>query len=149
MSLFECRSCVECRQRQSSVKNLIVKKEKQTNFSLIFRAFELNTNHKICVFHFRDSLNSARISKRCGFTCVRREKSRKVSGRVEFIKKLLHNHFVPIRFHFYFNKLIIFKYFREFINKHYVTLKQANPKTPILIRECSGVQPRLWARYGK
>eukprot|EP00076_Gallus_gallus_P026191 XP_015149008.1 NADH dehydrogenase [ubiquinone] 1 alpha subcomplex subunit 2 isoform X1 [Gallus gallus] len=36
---------------------------------------------------------------------------------------------------------------REFIEQHYVTLKQANPDFPILIRECSGVQPRLWARY--
>ncbi|XP_072204025.1 NADH dehydrogenase [ubiquinone] 1 alpha subcomplex subunit 2 isoform X2 [Excalfactoria chinensis] len=35
---------------------------------------------------------------------------------------------------------------REFIEQHYVTLKQANPDFPILIRECSGVQPRLWAR---
>lgn len=50
------------------------------------------------------------------------------------------------------SRLIIFNilmiYFREFVNKHYVQIKQANPKTPILIRECSGVQPRLWARYG-
>lgn len=38
---------------------------------------------------------------------------------------------------------------REFIEQHYVTLKQANPDFPILIRECSGVQPRLWARYGE
>ncbi|NWU93247.1 NDUA2 dehydrogenase, partial [Upupa epops] len=36
---------------------------------------------------------------------------------------------------------------REFIEQHYVTLKKANPDFPILIRECSGVQPRLWARY--
>ncbi|XP_077283303.1 NADH dehydrogenase (ubiquinone) B8 subunit [Arctopsyche grandis] len=36
---------------------------------------------------------------------------------------------------------------REFITKHYVELKKANPKFPILIRECSGVQPRVWARY--
>ncbi|XP_008930774.2 NADH dehydrogenase [ubiquinone] 1 alpha subcomplex subunit 2 [Manacus vitellinus] len=36
---------------------------------------------------------------------------------------------------------------REFIEKHYVTLKKANPDFPILIRECSGVQPKLWARY--
>jgi len=28
-----------------------------------------------------------------------------------------------------------------------VGVKQANPKFPILIRECSGVQPRMWARY--
>ncbi|NXU67134.1 NDUA2 dehydrogenase, partial [Horornis vulcanius] len=36
---------------------------------------------------------------------------------------------------------------REFIEKHYVTLKKANPDFPILIRECSGIQPKLWARY--
>ncbi|XP_017582042.1 PREDICTED: NADH dehydrogenase [ubiquinone] 1 alpha subcomplex subunit 2, partial [Corvus brachyrhynchos] len=36
---------------------------------------------------------------------------------------------------------------REFIEQHYVTLKKANPNFPILIRECSGVQPKLWARY--
>ncbi|NXW85890.1 NDUA2 dehydrogenase, partial [Alopecoenas beccarii] len=36
---------------------------------------------------------------------------------------------------------------RDFIEQHYVTLKKANPDFPILIRECSGVQPRLWARY--
>ncbi|NWW44694.1 NDUA2 dehydrogenase, partial [Pedionomus torquatus] len=36
---------------------------------------------------------------------------------------------------------------RDFIEQHYVTLKKANPDFPILIRECSGVQPKLWARY--
>uniref|UniRef100_A0A8C4SSE4 NADH dehydrogenase [ubiquinone] 1 alpha subcomplex subunit 2 n=1 Tax=Erpetoichthys calabaricus TaxID=27687 RepID=A0A8C4SSE4_ERPCA len=36
---------------------------------------------------------------------------------------------------------------RDFIEQHYVTLKKANPSFPILIRECSGVQPKLWARY--
>ncbi|NXE02222.1 NDUA2 dehydrogenase, partial [Chaetorhynchus papuensis] len=36
---------------------------------------------------------------------------------------------------------------REFIEQYYVTLKKANPNFPILIRECSGVQPKLWARY--
>lgn len=36
---------------------------------------------------------------------------------------------------------------RDFIEQHYVSIKQQNPKFPILIRECSGVQPRLWARY--
>lgn len=40
-------------------------------------------------------------------------------------------------------------YFRDFIEQHYVTLKKANPELPILIRECSGVQPMLWGRYGK
>ncbi|NXY02778.1 NDUA2 dehydrogenase, partial [Pteruthius melanotis] len=36
---------------------------------------------------------------------------------------------------------------REFIEQYYVTLKKANPSFPILIRECSGIQPKLWARY--
>ena len=36
---------------------------------------------------------------------------------------------------------------RDFISKHYVDLKKANPKFPILIRECSGITPRVWARY--
>ncbi|XP_003219940.1 NADH dehydrogenase [ubiquinone] 1 alpha subcomplex subunit 2 [Anolis carolinensis] len=36
---------------------------------------------------------------------------------------------------------------RDFIEQHYVSLKKANPEFPILIRECSDVQPKLWARY--
>ncbi|XP_053169661.1 NADH dehydrogenase [ubiquinone] 1 alpha subcomplex subunit 2 [Hemicordylus capensis] len=36
---------------------------------------------------------------------------------------------------------------RDFIEQHYVALKKANPDFPILIRECSDVQPKLWARY--
>ncbi|KAF9793722.1 hypothetical protein SFRURICE_003546 [Spodoptera frugiperda] len=38
---------------------------------------------------------------------------------------------------------------RNFIQKYYVNLKKENPGFPILIRECSGVQPRIWARYEK
>ena len=38
---------------------------------------------------------------------------------------------------------------RDFIDKRYVELKKANPDLPILIRECSDVQPKLWARYGE
>ncbi|KAL5011672.1 hypothetical protein ScPMuIL_010223 [Solemya velum] len=36
---------------------------------------------------------------------------------------------------------------RDFIEKHYVTIKTNNPKFPILIRECSNVQPKVYARY--
>jgi NADH dehydrogenase (ubiquinone) 1 alpha subcomplex subunit 2 len=36
---------------------------------------------------------------------------------------------------------------RDFIVKNYKELKSLNPRLPILIRECSGIQPRLWARY--
>ncbi|CAJ0940130.1 unnamed protein product, partial [Ranitomeya imitator] len=38
---------------------------------------------------------------------------------------------------------------RDFVEQNYVTLKKANPEFPILIRECSEVQPKLWARYGE
>lgn len=39
--------------------------------------------------------------------------------------------------------------FRDFVEQHYVSLKKSNPEFPILIRECSGVQARVWARYGE
>ncbi|XP_021208988.1 NADH dehydrogenase [ubiquinone] 1 alpha subcomplex subunit 2 isoform X1 [Bombyx mori] len=38
---------------------------------------------------------------------------------------------------------------REFIKNNYVNIKKENPNFPILIRECSGIQPRVWARYEK
>ncbi|KAE9611113.1 putative ribosomal protein/NADH dehydrogenase [Lupinus albus] len=37
---------------------------------------------------------------------------------------------------------------RAFVEKNYKELKTLNPKLPILIRECKGVEPQLWARYG-
>ena len=36
---------------------------------------------------------------------------------------------------------------RQFIEKNYVNLKKLNQNTPILVRESSNVQPKLWARY--
>jgi len=36
---------------------------------------------------------------------------------------------------------------RSFVLNRYAELKGANPKTPILVRECSGVEPMLYARY--
>uniref|UniRef100_A0A3Q2YMK6 NADH dehydrogenase [ubiquinone] 1 alpha subcomplex subunit 2 n=1 Tax=Hippocampus comes TaxID=109280 RepID=A0A3Q2YMK6_HIPCM len=38
---------------------------------------------------------------------------------------------------------------RDFVEQHYVDLKRANADFPILVRECSGVEARLWARYGE
>lgn len=38
---------------------------------------------------------------------------------------------------------------RDFVLSHYHELKKANPKFPILIRECGGVQAQLVARYGE
>ena len=36
---------------------------------------------------------------------------------------------------------------RQFIEKFYVNLKIHNPSTPILIRECSTINPIVWTRY--
>jgi NADH dehydrogenase (ubiquinone) 1 alpha subcomplex subunit 2 len=36
---------------------------------------------------------------------------------------------------------------RDFVSRHYVPLKTENPKLPFLVRECSGIAPRVWARY--
>ena len=36
---------------------------------------------------------------------------------------------------------------RQFIEKFYVNIKKQNPTTPILIRECSNINPILWTRY--
>ncbi|KAI6224225.1 Complex I-B8 [Aphelenchoides fujianensis] len=36
---------------------------------------------------------------------------------------------------------------REFIQQDYVPLKKANRDFPILIREASGINPKIWARY--
>uniref|UniRef100_A0A2P2IYB0 Ribosomal protein/NADH dehydrogenase domain-containing protein n=1 Tax=Rhizophora mucronata TaxID=61149 RepID=A0A2P2IYB0_RHIMU len=34
---------------------------------------------------------------------------------------------------------------RAFVEKNYRDLKDFNPKLPILIRECRGIEPQLWA----
>ncbi|CAL5035095.1 unnamed protein product [Urochloa decumbens] len=36
---------------------------------------------------------------------------------------------------------------RDFVRNHYAEIKARNPTVPFLVRECSGVQPQLWARY--
>uniref|UniRef100_A0A6V7XWT7 NADH dehydrogenase [ubiquinone] 1 alpha subcomplex subunit 2 n=1 Tax=Meloidogyne enterolobii TaxID=390850 RepID=A0A6V7XWT7_MELEN len=36
---------------------------------------------------------------------------------------------------------------RQFIENDYVDLKKGNRLFPILIRECSGIKPKIWARY--
>ncbi|CAB3987747.1 NADH dehydrogenase [ubiquinone] 1 alpha subcomplex subunit 2-like [Paramuricea clavata] len=37
---------------------------------------------------------------------------------------------------------------RDFLEKYYVGLKKENPRFPFLVRECSGIQPNIYARYG-
>lgn len=36
---------------------------------------------------------------------------------------------------------------RNFLQRSYPTMKKHNPHTPILIREASGTEPTLYARY--
>ncbi|KAF2178702.1 NADH dehydrogenase, alpha subcomplex, subunit 2 [Zopfia rhizophila CBS 207.26] len=36
---------------------------------------------------------------------------------------------------------------RSFLTKSYPTMKKHNPHTPILIREASGIEPKVYARY--
>ncbi|KAF2629742.1 NADH dehydrogenase, alpha subcomplex, subunit 2 [Macroventuria anomochaeta] len=36
---------------------------------------------------------------------------------------------------------------RHFLQRSYPTMKKHNPHTPILIREASGIEPTLYARY--
>ncbi|EXJ63593.1 NADH dehydrogenase (ubiquinone) 1 alpha subcomplex 2 [Cladophialophora psammophila CBS 110553] len=37
---------------------------------------------------------------------------------------------------------------RSFLKRAYPTMKHHNPTIPILIREATGVEPKVWARYG-
>ncbi|KAF2017307.1 NADH dehydrogenase, alpha subcomplex, subunit 2 [Aaosphaeria arxii CBS 175.79] len=36
---------------------------------------------------------------------------------------------------------------RNFLTKSYPTMKKHNPHTPILIREASGIEPKVYARF--
>ncbi|KAF2659382.1 NADH dehydrogenase, alpha subcomplex, subunit 2 [Lophiostoma macrostomum CBS 122681] len=36
---------------------------------------------------------------------------------------------------------------RNFLTKSYPTMKKHNPHTPIMIREASGIEPKVYARY--
>ncbi|XP_076811327.1 NADH dehydrogenase [ubiquinone] 1 alpha subcomplex subunit 2-like [Clavelina lepadiformis] len=60
----------------------------------------------------------------------------------------LSKHFRELRFHLC-QRSATSQGLRDFIENHYVTVKQENPTFPILIRECSGVEPKIYARYGK
>jgi hypothetical protein len=42
---------------------------------------------------------------------------------------------------------LILGYRRNFLQRSYPTMKKHNPHTPILIREASGFEPTLFARY--
>lgn len=36
---------------------------------------------------------------------------------------------------------------RQFIDKYYLGLKENNPDLPILIRECTGIESKMWFRF--
>ncbi|XP_071087890.1 NADH dehydrogenase [ubiquinone] 1 alpha subcomplex subunit 2-like [Haliotis cracherodii] len=58
----------------------------------------------------------------------------------------LGQHLKELRFHLC-QKSPASKGVRDFVEKYYVDLKRHNPKFPFLVRECSNVQPKLYARY--
>lgn len=37
--------------------------------------------------------------------------------------------------------------YRSFLAKSYPTMKKHNPHTPIMVREASGTEPKVYARY--
>lgn len=43
--------------------------------------------------------------------------------------------------------LIVDDLIREFVSKFYPIIKSSNPNLPVLVRECGGVSPRIWARF--
>lgn len=45
-------------------------------------------------------------------------------------------------------RFVLHRRFRNFVINSYKELKGANPTLPILVRECAGVEPKLWARFG-
>jgi hypothetical protein len=38
--------------------------------------------------------------------------------------------------------------YRNFLTRTYPTMKKHNPHTPIMIREASGIEPTVYARFG-
>ena len=71
--------------------------------------------------------------------------------RRQSINISLHYHKLVLHGNFFLSQTMILSFFhdhRDFIETHYVPVKQSNPNFPILIRECSDIQPRVWARYG-
>jgi NADH dehydrogenase (ubiquinone) 1 alpha subcomplex subunit 2 len=40
------------------------------------------------------------------------------------------------------------EWYRNFLTRTYPTMKKHNPHTPIMIREASGIEPTVYARFG-
>lgn len=53
--------------------------------------------------------------------------------------------FSPLQRHQVFT-LIIIK-FRSYVSNNYEEIKQKNPETPFIVRECTNAQPSVMARY--
>ncbi|ORX98995.1 NADH dehydrogenase, alpha subcomplex, subunit 2, partial [Basidiobolus meristosporus CBS 931.73] len=62
-------------------------------------------------------------------------------------KSQLSQHIKELRIHFC-QKSPASSGLREYVAKNYASLKESNPKVPILIREAAGVDARIFARYG-
>ena len=57
-----------------------------------------------------------------------------------------------VSFHFVFVFVFVFCFSsttRDFVQTNYKDLKTVNPTFPFLVRECEGIEAKIWARYGK
>ena len=67
-----------------------------------------------------------------------------------FTHSLKHSLSFSFRFLFsVFRLLHVHPFPRDFVQTHYKDLKTVNPTFPFLVRECEGIEAKIWARYGK
>merc|ERR1712157_200607 len=63
-------------------------------------------------------------------------------------RKLVSTNLKELRFHFSQTSQGS-KGLRDFVQTNYKDLKTVNPTFPFLVRECEGIEAKIWARYGK
>ena len=64
-----------------------------------------------------------------------------------FTHSITHFRFIP--FPFSFSVFCFSSTTRDFVQTNYKDLKTVNPTFPFLVRECEGIEAKIWARYGK
>ena len=62
-----------------------------------------------------------------------------------FTHSITHFRFIP----FSFSVFCFSSTTRDFVQTNYKDLKTVNPTFPFLVRECEGIEAKIWARYGK
>jgi len=62
-----------------------------------------------------------------------------------FTHSITHFRFIP--FSFSFSVFCFSSTTRDFVQTNYKDLKTVNPTFPFLVRECEGIEAKIWARY--